>query len=103
MQSKVGTDKNKSQSGESLQQLIERILRDLQRLDGSLTVFSQSEHPLRGEALRWHVPVLKARLAGLRSLRGDERGPPEELVVHLIEHGLNRFRHQAKLMSVRGD
>jgi hypothetical protein len=78
----VETDKNKGQSGESVQGLIERILRDLNRLDGSLTVFRQSEHPLRGEALRWHVPVLKARLAGLRRLRRNHRGPEDPGVLN---------------------
>jgi len=69
MKSKVRADKNKSHRSQSIDELLERIEIDLNRLEVSLTAYAHSSHPYRWEAVRWHIPTLEARLEALRRLR----------------------------------
>ena len=60
MQSTVQRTKNKTATGPLLG-VLEALEQDLESLQASLAAYESSDHEMRYEALRWHLPRLDDR------------------------------------------
>lgn len=70
------------QLNRSIDDVIDLLEREIRRLQASLETYRLSQHPRRGDIIRWHVRSLDERQDALEELRalllaqhGDSDGP----------------------------